>query len=79
MPIEAKSGNHTSQRTDESRKKVGNFHKILSTALGAFIGTVIGLFGFCLVIGHLEYIFSRKWLKRCRVSKCLYYDPNDYS
>jgi hypothetical protein len=77
VPVEATTKDYAENGSDKPRKKVTWFHGLLSTLVGAILGAIIGFLGFSLAIGHLEYIFTINLLRKMKVPKCLYADPDD--
>lgn len=78
-PIQADSNNNADSRTDKTRENYIYAHPflvLLQLSVGALMGLFIGVFIFLLLVGHLEHFFSIGLLRKLKILKCFYYDPD---
>lgn len=73
--------NNCNEASDESaqntRKDYAEIHPILFSLqflLGALIGISISFFIFLILIGNLDFIFPKEWLKKIHIPSWLYHD-----
>lgn len=74
VQVDGKSGNDAKECTNKAGKKITVGHLCLVAPFIFFGGLFAVFLLYLILIGDLDFIFPRGWLRRLRVPKCLYHD-----